>query len=292
MRKITKAVIPAAGLGTRFLPVTKAVAKELLPIVDVPTLQLIVEEAAASGMEDVLIITRSGKEAIETYFSPAPDLEAHLQAKGKDALLARLESLKHLPRLHFIKQDQQLGLGHAISLAEDFAAGEPVAVLLGDDVVSAQIPATRQLCDVYQATGCSVVGVQPVAREAIHKYGIVAPKEEAVGAAVALQGMVEKPSADQAPSNLAILGRYVLTPGIFQALRHTAPGKGGEIQLTDALARLLQTEDVYACPFQGRRYDVGDQQGFIEANIEFALARPDMKAGMTAYLKELANHLD
>lgn len=292
MRPITKAVIPAAGLGTRFLPVTKAVAKELLPIVDVPTLQLIVEEAASSGIEDVLIITRRGKEAIQDYFSPAPELETHLRTHGKEALLARLDRLKQLPRLHFVNQDQQLGLGHAISLAEDFAGGEPIAVLLGDDLVKAPVAATRQLCQVYDATGCSVVGVQPVAQEAIHKYGIVAPKGPDRGQAMALAGLVEKPSADKAPSNLAILGRYVLTPGIFDALRHTLPGKGGEIQLTDALSALLKTEDVYACSFVGRRYDVGDQQGFIEANIELALARPSMKEAMTAYLKELASHLE
>lgn len=291
MRKISKAVIPAAGLGTRFLPVTKAVAKELLPIVDVPTLQLIVEEAAASGIEDILIITRSGKEAIKDYFSPAPELETHLLEKGKAALLARLENLKKLPRLHFINQEEQLGLGHAISLAEDFANGEAVAVLLGDDLVRAEVPVTAQLAAVYEATGASVVGVQPVARDAIHKYGIVAPDGVPDGNAVPLSGMVEKPAAEDAPSNLAILGRYVLTPRIFEVLHHTAPGKGGEIQLTDALAALLALEPVYACPFKGQRFDVGDHLGFIQANVEMGLRRSDISEALTVYIKELAHTL-
>lgn len=292
MQKIKKAVIPAAGLGTRFLPVTKAVPKELLPIVDVPTLQVILEEAAASGIEEVLLVVSDAKQVIRDHFAPAPTLEAHLHAHGKDALAARITKIPEIVRLSYVVQEKPLGLGHAVSLARDFAAGEPIAVLLGDDVVHAEPPALAQLLAVYEKYGTSVVGVQPVAEEAIHKYGIVAPEGAISGDCCRIQSLVEKPSASEAPSNLAILGRYVLTPAVFDILDATAPGKGGEIQLTDALNTLAAQENMQACVFSGRRYDVGDQLGFIEANIEYGLRRDDIREGLAAYLKALAHTLD
>ena len=288
MQKIRKAVIPAAGLGTRFLPATKAVPKELLPIVDVPTLQIILEEAAASGIEEVLLVVSDQKQAIRDHFAPAPALEAFLSAHGKETLRARIEGIPNIVRLSYVIQEEPLGLGHAVSLARDFADGEAIAVLLGDDVVAAEPPALAQLIAVYEKTGASIVGVQPVAREAIHKYGIVAPAGPFADSVCRIASLVEKPSAEEAPSNLAIMGRYIITPRIFDILAETAPGKGGEIQLTDALVRLAGEEAMRACAFSGTRYDVGDQLGFIKANIEFGLRRDDLAAPLAAYLSELA----
>ena len=292
MQKIRKAVIPAAGLGTRFLPATKAVPKELLPIVDVPTLQIILEEAAASGIEEVLLVVSAQKQAIRDHFAAAPDLEAFLSAHGKEALRDRIKDIPDIVRLSYIEQREPLGLGHAVSLARDFAAGEAIAVLLGDDVVAADPPALAQLIAVYEKTGASVVGVQPVAREAIHKYGIVAPAGDFQDGVCRVAGLVEKPSAEEAPSDLAIMGRYIITPEIFDILAETAPGKGGEIQLTDALVTLSAREAMSACAFSGTRYDVGDQLGFIKANIEFGLRRDDLAAPLAAYLKDLVQRLD
>lgn len=292
MNKIRKAVIPAAGLGTRFLPATKAVPKELLPIVDVPTLQIILEEAAASGIEEVLLVVSAQKQAIRDHFAPSPELENFLHAHGKDALCARIQPISNMVRLSYITQEKPLGLGHAVSLARDFADGDAIAVLLGDDVVAAEPPALAQLCHIYEETGASVVGVQPVAKEAIHKYGIVAPTDTITEGRCRVANLVEKPAAEEAPSNLAIMGRYVITPAIFDILDATAPGKGGEIQLTDALNTLASQEAMMACAFQGRRYDVGDQLGFITANIEFGLRRNDIGPALASYLKNLAAQLD
>lgn len=291
MNKIKKAVIPAAGLGTRFLPVTKAVPKELLPIVDVPTLQVILEEAADSGIEDVLLVVSDQKQAIRTHFSPAPELDAFLFDHGKEALQARIAKIPEIVNLHYIVQEEPRGLGHAVSLARDFAAGDAIAVLLGDDVVAAEPPALAQLIDVYEHTGTSVIGVQPVAKEAIHKYGIVAPAQDLEQGRCPIASLVEKPAAEEAPSNLAILGRYIITPALFDILDATKPGKGNEIQLTDALNTLAAQETMTACVFSGRRYDVGDQLGFIEANIEFGLKRQDIGPALAAYLKDLAARL-
>ena len=291
MNKIKKAVIPAAGLGTRFLPVTKAVPKELLPIVDVPTLQVILEEAAASGIEDVLLVVSDQKQAIRTHFSPAPELDAFLFDHGKEALQARIAKIPEIVNLHYIVQEEPRGLGHAVSLARDFAAGDAIAVLLGDDVVAAEPPALAQLIDVYEHTGTSVIGVQPVAKEAIHKYGIVAPAQGLEQGRCPIASLVEKPVAEEAPSNLTILGRYIITPALFDILDATEPGKGNEIQLTDALNTLAAQETMTACVFSGRRYDVGDQLGFIEANIEFGLKRQDIGPALAAYLKDLAARL-
>ena len=292
MKKITKAVVPAAGLGTRFLPVTKAVPKELLPIVDVPTLQIILEEAAASGIEEVLLVISPEKAAIRSYFEKTPALEAFLCAHGKEALCDRVAGISDIVQLSYAVQEKPLGLGHAVSLARDFAAGEAIAVLLGDDVVSAEPPALAQLLAIYEETGASVIGVQPVAEEAIHKYGIIAPQAPLANGRCRIQSLVEKPAPSEAPSNLAIMGRYVITPTLFDILDTTAPGKGGEIQLTDALCALAGREALYACAFRGTRYDVGDQLGFIQANIAFGLKRPDVGPGLARWLKDLAVQLD
>ena len=292
MQKIKKAVIPAAGLGTRFLPATKAVPKELLPIVDIPTLQYIIDEAAKSGIEEVLLIINDDKEAIKKHFAEAPALEAFLHAHQKDAICERIKGIPSMVKLSYCLQEKPLGLGHAVSLAKDFANGEPIAVLLGDDVVAAEPPALAQLIEIYEHTGSSVIGVQPVAREAIHKYGIVAPTEALDKSACPIASLVEKPSPEEAPSNLAIMGRYIITTPIFDILEHTAPGKGNEIQLTDALNTLAAQEPVMACKFTGTRYDVGDQFGFIKANIEYGLQREETRAALKMYLKNLCASLD
>ncbi|MDO4922902.1 MAG: UTP--glucose-1-phosphate uridylyltransferase GalU [Peptococcaceae bacterium] len=287
MQRIRKAVIPAAGLGTRFLPVTKAVPKELLPIVDIPTLQYIIEEAAASGIEEVLLVVSDQKDAIKAHFADAPDLEAFLRAHGKDALCERIASIPSIVKISYIIQEEPLGLGHAVSLAKDFANGEAIAVLLGDDVVDAEVPCLKQLIDIYSNSGASVLGVQQVAREAIHKYGIVAPNTFDNQGNCTVKSLVEKPHADEAPSNLAIMGRYIITPAIFDILENTAPGKGGEIQLTDALNTLAAQETMIACDFKGTRFDVGDQLGFIKANIEYGLKRDTIAPALKEYLKAL-----
>lgn len=287
MQRIRKAVIPAAGLGTRFLPVTKAVPKELLPIVDIPTLQYIIEEAAASGIEEVLLVVSNQKDAIKAHFAQAPTLEAFLRAHGKDALCERITAIPSIVKISYIVQEEPLGLGHAVSLAKDFADDEAIAVLLGDDVVDAEVPCLKQLIDIYNETGASVLGVQQVARDAIHKYGIVAPNTFDNPGYCTVKSLVEKPQAEEAPSNLAIMGRYIITPAIFDILENTPPGKGGEIQLTDALNTLAREETMIACDFKGTRFDVGDQLGFIKANIEYGLKRDTIAPTLKEYLKTL-----
>ncbi len=288
-KTIKKAVIPAAGLGTRFLPATKAMPKELLPIVDIPTLQYIIGEAAASGIEEILLIISDKKEAVVQHFSATPELESFLLNHQKENLYEKIRLIPQMAKISYLYQEKPLGLGHAIGLAKDFVGDEPFAVLLGDDIVHAETPCLKQLIDVYEDHPASILGVQRVAQEAIHKYGIVAPKEKNPQALTAVASLVEKPSALEAPSDLAILGRYIITPAIFDILESTPAGKGGEIQLTDALNTLAQQEDMYACIFDGRRYDVGDQLGFIEANIEYALRREDLSAHLKAYLKGLTS---
>lgn len=285
---IKKAIIPAAGMGTRFLPATKAVPKEMLPIVDKPTLQYIIEEAVEAGIEEILIITNRGKTEIEDHFDHSPELENFLLEKGKQALYDKVVGIPDLARLYFLRQKEAKGLGHAVAMAREFSAGEPIAILLGDDIVDAQIPCIGQLIAGYDETQSSILGVQEVPNEDIHKYGVVAPKSDNnPSKLMPLESLVEKPSAEEAPSNYAVMGRYVVTPTIFDILDQTAPGKGGEIQLTDALNTLASKETMYALNFDGKRYDAGDKLGYLKANIEFALKRPELGDDLKAYLKTL-----
>lgn len=283
--KVKKAVIPAAGLGTRFLPATKAIPKEMLPIVDTPTIQYIVEEAIASGIEEILIITGRGKEAIENHFDFNPELDSELEKKNQQEFLNISKSVATMANIHYVRQKQPKGLGHAVGCAKAFVGREPFAVLLGDDIVhSPQIPCLGQMISVYERYGASVLGVQTVKPDAVSKYGIVdgALLESRV---YEVRGLVEKPRPQDAPSNVAILGRYILTPEIFDILERTKPGVGGEIQLTDALSELSRIQKMYAYDFIGRRYDVGMKQGLIEASIEYGLRRPELRDSLLAYLK-------
>ena len=285
-QRIRKAVIPAAGYGTRFLPATKATPKEMLPIVDKPTIQYIVEEALTSGIEDILIISGHGKRAIEDHFDSAPALEHELERKGKQDLLALVRETTDV-NVHYVRQKYMLGLGDAILCARSFVGNEPFAVLLGDDVVyHPERPALRQMMDIYEELGGSVLGCQVVSDEQVSSYGIVAGAATHNPRLMHVSDMVEKPSLDEAPSRMAVLGRYIISPAIFDILGTTQPGKGGEIQLTDALKILTQREEVYAYDFEGKRYDLGDKLGFLQATVEFALRRSDLGAPFRAYLKE------
>ena len=287
MQKVTKAVIPAAGLGTRFLPATKACPKEMLPIVDKPTIQYIIEEALASGIKDILIITGHNKRSIEDHFDYNPELELNLREHGKDELLALVKEIGDI-NLHYIRQKEPKGLGHAILCAKSFVGNEPFAVLLGDDVVyNEEKPCLQQLLDVYDATGASVLGCQTVPQEKVSSYGIVASEATEDARIFKVNDMVEKPAVEEAPSRLAVLGRYVITPEIFAILEQTAPGRGGEIQLTDALKVLAQEQAMYAYDFVGRRYDVGDKQDYLEATVEYALRRPELREKFLRYLQEM-----
>ena len=291
MAKIKKAVIPAAGYGTRFLPATKATPKEMLPIVDKPTIQYIVEEALDSGIEEILIISGHAKRAIEDHFDSAPNLERELEEKGKEDLLAIVRETADI-NVHYIRQKKMRGLGDAILCAKSFMAGEPFAVLLGDDVVYAdreggQAPALKQLIDIYDAYGGSVLGCQQVPDEKVSSYGIMAGRDIAGSRLVKVSDMIEKPELGEAPSNMAVLGRYIISPTVFEILEHTQPGKGGEIQLTDALKQLAGIEPVWAYCFEGQRYDVGDKLGFLKATVEFALRREDLGPQFKEYLQAL-----
>ncbi len=288
--KVRKAVIPAAGLGTRFLPATKAQPKEMLPIVDKPTIQYIVEEAIASGIEDILIVTGRGKRAIEDHFDKSYELEDILRRKGDDDLLSLVQDISNLVNLNYIRQKEPKGLGHAINCARSFIDNEPFAVLLGDDIVDSSVPCLKQLIDVYEEYQTTVLGVQNVPDGDVSKYGII--KGNLVGDRVyKVSDLVEKPDPGKAPSNVAILGRYIITPEIFNFLEAAIPGKGGEIQLTDALKMLLSTGTMFAYNFVGKRYDVGNKQGFLEATVEFALKRDDLRDEFSAYLKETVKKL-
>ena len=288
IKKVRKAVIPAAGLGTRFLPATKATPKEMLPIVDKPTIQYIIEEALASGIEDILIITGRSKRAIEDHFDRSIELELNLEAAHKEQELEMVRKISDI-RIHYIRQKEPRGLGHAILCAQQFIGDEPFAVLLGDDVVDSRVPALKQLIDVYERTGASVLGVQEVPQEKVSSYGIVASQPTGEKRTFTVHDMVEKPKVEEAPSRLAVLGRYVINPEIFPILEHTAPGRGNEIQLTDALKVLAKEQPMYAYNFEGRRYDVGDKQGFLEATVEMALKRTDLRDKFLAYLQDIVN---
>lgn len=288
--KVKKAIIPAAGLGTRFLPATKSQPKEMLPIVDKPTLQYIIEEAINSGIEEILIITGRNKKSIEDHFDKSVELELELEQKGKVEMLEMVREISNMVNIHFIRQKEPKGLGHAIYCAKSFIGNEPFAVLLGDDIVDSETPCLKQLIGAYDEYKTSILGVQEVAKEDTCKYGILDVKhiEDKV---YKVKDMVEKPSIEDAPSNIAILGRYIITPEIFNILENQEPGKGGEIQLTDALQVLGESEAIYAYNFEGRRYDVGDKLGFLEATVDFALKREDLKNEFMEFLKDKVNNI-
>jgi UTP--glucose-1-phosphate uridylyltransferase len=281
--KVRKAIIPAAGLGTRFLPATKAMPKEMLPIVDKPTIQYIVEEAMESGIEDIIIVTGKGKRAIEDHFDHSFELEQNLFAKGKFDLLDEVQKSSKMVDIHYIRQKEPKGLGHAIWCARKFIGDEPFAVLLGDDIVQAEKPCLKQMIEQYERYRASIIGVQHVTDDEVSRYGIVDAKQ-IHDRFYSVNNLVEKPKKEDAPSNLAIMGRYILSPRIFDILDHQKPGAGGEIQLTDAIAELNRIEAVYAYNFEGVRYDVGDKMGFIKTTIEFALQREDLRGELLEYL--------
>ena len=285
MKKVRKAIIPAAGLGTRFLPATKAMPKEMLPIVDKPTIQYIVEEAIASGIEDIIIVTGKGKRAIEDHFDNNFELEENLIKKEKYDLLEKVRESSNVA-IHFIRQKEPLGLGHAVLCAKKFIGDEPFAVLLGDDIVQAETPCLGQLMSQYNATGASVIGVQTVPDNETNRYGIIAPLEND-GRLYKVDNFVEKPAFGTAPSNLAIMGRYVLTPEIFAFLEKQGAGAGGEIQLTDAIEQLNQIQRVFAYNFEGKRYDVGEKIGFVKTTIEFALENKEIREELFEFLTEI-----
>lgn len=282
-KRVRKAIIPAGGLGTRFLPATKAQPKEMLPIIDKPAIQYIVEEAVASGIESIMIVTGRNKRAIEDHFDKSYELEAELEAHGKAEMLELVRSISHLAEIVYTRQGEPLGLGHAVLCARRFVGDEPFAVLLGDDILQADRPAISEMIALYQERQSSVVAVMEVPWDQTHKYGIVDLAENGEGR---LRGLVEKPSPGEAPSNLAIVGRYVLEPGIFELLEQAEPGKGGEIQLTDSLQRLNETSPMTAFRFAGQRYDVGDKFGFVQATIDLALRREDLSADVRRYMIE------
>lgn len=284
--KIRKAIIPAAGLGTRFLPATKAMPKEMLPILDKPTIQYIVEEAARAGIEDIIIVTGKHKRAIEDHFDIQKELETTLSEKGKSGLLKKVQYSTDLANIFYVRQKEQKGLGHAIYTAKQFIGNEPFAVLLGDDIVEADKPSIKQLMEQYETTGKSVIGVQTVPNSETHRYGIIDPKEQ-VDRLYEVEKFVEKPEQGTAPSNLAIMGRYVLSPRIFDYLENQNEGSGGEIQLTDAIERLNKDDKVYAYDFEGQRYDVGEKIGFVKTTIEYALKDKEMCEEIKQYIQSL-----
>lgn len=286
MKPVKKAIIPAAGLGTRFLPVTKAMPKEMLPIVDKPTIQYIVEEAIQSGIEDIIVVTGKGKRAIEDHFDYAYELEQTLYEKEKFELLERVKSVSEMVNIHYIRQKEPKGLGHAIWCARKFIGTEPFAVLLGDDIVEADVPCTKQLIDVYEKTGSSIVGVQQVPYNDTSRYGIIKPLNE-MDRIYEIKDLVEKPKLGEAPSDLAIMGRYILTPEIFPILENQECGIQGEIQLTDGIKDLNQIQNVYAYKFEGKRYDVGEKLGFILTNIEFALKNSELRKPVLEYISQV-----
>lgn len=287
MQKITKAIIPAAGFGTRFLPATKSQPKEMLPVVDKPTIQYIVEEAVASGIEDILIVIGRYKSSIEDHFDRSVELEMELEKKGKYEMLEQIQHIANLANIQFVRQKTALGLGHAVYCARNFIGDEPFAVMLGDDIVdSPAYPCLKQMIDLYEKEQCTILGVKEVAKQDISKYGVV-DGEKIRESVYTVRSLVEKPSPEVAPSNVAIMGRYIITPEIFDILEKTAPGAGNEIQLTDALKTLAVKEKMLAYAFQGRRHDVGDKLGFLQATVEFALQREDLKNDFIAYLEQI-----
>jgi UTP--glucose-1-phosphate uridylyltransferase len=279
---IRKAVIPAAGLGTRFLPATKSMPKEMLPIIDKPIIQFVVEEAIASGIEDIIIITGRGKRAIEDYFDTSPELETHLLNNKKYDLLREVKDISSLVDIHYIRQKEPKGLGDAVLMAEKHVRDEPFAVLLGDDIIKADIPCMSQLTNLFEKYNKSIIAVEEVSQEKISDYGIIKGRE-IEKSVYFVEDIVEKPSLEEAPSNIGTVGRYVLTPEIFDCIKKTSPGKGNEIQLTDAIRFLIEEEEVYGYAFTGKRYDAGDKVGYVKAIIDFALEREDLKDEIERY---------
>ena len=287
--KIRKAIITAAGMGIGFLPATKAQPKEMLPVVDKPAIQYIVEEAIQSGIENIIIVTGRGKFSIEDHFDKSFELESELRLKKNEELLAQMEMISNMVNIHYVRQSEHLGLGHAIYCARDFIGDEPFAVMLGDNLVVSEKPGLKQLMEVFDLTGQSAVALFKVPVNQVNRYGMVDAKhaEGMPDEIYKIQNMVEKPGLHETPSDMAVFGRYILMPGIFDIIKNTARGKDGEIQLTDALSQFLKHGDIYARIMDGKRYDVGDKLGFLRANIEFALRRDDMQDEFREYLKEL-----
>ena len=283
--KIKKAVFPAAGFGTRFLPATKAIPKEMLPLVDKPLIQYGVEEAKSSGLSEIIIVTGMGQTAIEDHFDTSFELEKLLQERGKTELLRMIENVSGMVHFAYTRQKKPLGLGHAIGITRNLINNEPFAVFLGDDIIDSEVPVMRQMMEVHKRFGTTVLAVQKVPKSQAHLYGVI--KGQKIGDGIyRVLDLVEKPQSNP-PSNLAIIGRYILSPGIFNALEETKPGKGGEIQLTDALRILLRTQEIYALEFEGTRYDAGDKLGFLKANVSLALKRPELRAEFRKFLKDL-----
>ena len=290
MKKLRKTVFPAAGLGTRFLPATKAQPKEMLPLVDKPIIQYGVEEAMASGCDQIIIVTGRGKNAIEDHFDVSYELEKMLEERGKNDLLTIVRQISEMVHVSYVRQKEAMGLGHAVLMAKDLVGDEPFAVLLADDVIDAEIPCLKQMREVHEETGASVIATMVVDGDMISSYGVIDAKpveSKWKGRLFEIKGMVEKPKKEEAPSNLAIIGRYILTPRIFDCLEHTPLGKGGELQLTDGMRELLKHEKIYGFTFEGKRHDTGDKLGFLKATVEFALKRPDLGGPMREYLKNL-----
>jgi len=284
--KIVKAVFPAAGLGTRFLPATKASPKEMLALVDKPLIQYVVEEAVASGIEEIVLVTGRGKRAIEDHFDVAFELEEDLRAKGKHKLLSEIQRIANLVTFCYIRQKKALGLGHAVLTAKRVVGNDPFAVLLGDDIIDAEVPALKQMMGVYKRYPSTILAIQKVPRSQTQNYGIIDAKKIENGIYL-VNDLVEKPSPDKAPSNLAIIGRYLLSPGIFSALEQTKPGKGGEIQLTDGIRLLMEDQPIYAYEVEGVRHDAGDKLGFLKATVEFGLKNKDFGPEFRQYLQKL-----
>ncbi|MBI5043699.1 MAG: UTP--glucose-1-phosphate uridylyltransferase GalU [Nitrospirae bacterium] len=287
MKKIRKAVFPAAGLGTRFLPATKASPKEMLPLVDKPLIQYVVEEAVDSGIEDIIIVTGRGKHAIEDHFDVSFELEHNLREKGKTKLLEEVQRISNLVNFSYVRQKEPLGLGHAILCAKHLVGDEPFAVLLGDDIIDSKVPALAQMIKIYKKYGTSILGIEEVPKDKTQHYGVIKPERMEDGV-FRIIDLVEKPKPKEAPSNLAIIGRYILEPEIFEVMEKTRPGKLGELQLTDGLKNLLSSQQIYGYKISGRRYDAGDKLGFLKATVEFGLKNTEFGREFRDYLKKLS----
>jgi UTP--glucose-1-phosphate uridylyltransferase len=282
--KVRKAVIPVAGLGTRFLPATKTVPKELLPIVDVPSIQYVVQEAVDAGIQEIIFVTGRGKDGIEDHFDEAPELEQILAERGQTEMVAMLRRIAEMTEVVSVRQKKPLGLGHAVLCARDLVGNEPFAVMLADDLIDSETPCIRQLLEIFEEKKESVIALMKVPEEEVHRYGVIRGKEVKKGL-YQVEATVEKPPAREAPSRMAIIGRYILRPETFAILENLPAGKGGEIQLTDGLSRLVQDRKVFGCEFQGERYDIGDKLGFVRATIAYALKRPDLRDRVVEYLR-------